>query len=284
MQETQARLVILETIFRVLKIKDVNDYAQSTARLDPVLALARQTSAHVLFTHHLGKRDTTDALDALLGSTAIGGTPDTRIILKKKGDLRTIEVIQRYGTPLPETVLEFNPETKFISIGRPKAEHDENLAQEAILECLKVQEEDQEKGHPLTEAEINDEVEGRTIHKRKALRSLVKDEQVEKLGKGGKTDPFRYCLKASRFCCSHVPNYIREQGNKNQKSDLTPQETDRYSCSQDFPLSQKTREQESGGANDEMTPWGWFSRLSDKDKERWIIRKNRQPEDGEVIE
>jgi RecA-family ATPase len=59
MQETQARLVILETIFRVLKIKDVNDYAQSTAKLDPVLALARQTSAHVLFTHHLGKRDTT---------------------------------------------------------------------------------------------------------------------------------------------------------------------------------------------------------------------------------
>src|SRR5262249_29479924 len=115
MQETQARLVIFETIFRVLRITDVNDYAQSTQKLDPVLELARKTFAHVLFTHHLGKRDTTDALDALLGSTAIGGTPDTRIILKKKGDVRTVEVIQRYGQPLPETVLHYNAETKFIT-------------------------------------------------------------------------------------------------------------------------------------------------------------------------
>src|SRR5262249_50047538 len=135
---------------------------------------------------------------ALLGSTAIGGTPDTRIILKKKGELRTLEVIQRYGKPLPETVLQFDPERKFYSLGRPKAEHDESLVREAILECLKAQEGDQERGHPLTEAEINDEVEGRTIHKRKALRSLMKDGQVERLGKGGKTDPFRYCLKGSR--------------------------------------------------------------------------------------
>jgi AAA domain len=233
MQETQARLVIFETIFRVLKIKDVNDYAQSTARLDPVLALARQTSAHVLFTHHLGKRDTTDALDALLGSTAIGGTPDTRIILKKKGDMRTVEVIQRYGNPLPETVLEYNPETKFISIGGLKSEHDEKLIRDQILILLQAQEEDQEKGQPLTEAQIGEEVEGRTIHKRKALRSLVKDEKVERIGKGGKKDPFRYCLKASRYSCSHVPTYIQEQGNKNQKTDLSSQKNDGYSCSRD---------------------------------------------------
>jgi putative DNA primase/helicase len=110
MQETQAVLVIFETIFRVLKICDTNDYAESTQKLDPILALARQTAAHVLFTHHLGKADREYALDALLGSTAIGGTPDTRIILKRKGDLRTLEVIQRYGPPLPETVLEFDPD------------------------------------------------------------------------------------------------------------------------------------------------------------------------------
>src|SRR5262249_8990721 len=198
--------------------------------------------------------DTTDALDALLGSTAIGGTPDTRIILKKKGDVRTVEVIQRYGQPLPETVLEFNPETKFISIGRPKAEHDESLVREAILECLKTQAEDQEKRHPLTEAEINEEVEERTIHKRKALRSLMKDGQVERIGKGGKTDPFRYYLQGSRFSCSHVPDYIQEQGNKNQKTDLSPQEDESYSCSRNSSVpadSVNSREQQSGTWEDE---------------------------------
>lgn len=233
MQETRAVLVIFETIFRVLKIKDVNDYGEATQKLDPILALARQTAAHVLFTHHLGKADREYALDALLGSTAIGGTPDTRIILKRKGDMRTVEVIQRYGSPLPETVVEFAPETKFISIGRPKAEHDESLVRDAILECLKSQEEDREKGQPLTEAQINEEVEGRNAYKRTALRSLVKDEKVEKLGKGGKKDPFRYCFKDSRFSCPDVPNIYEGQGDKNEKEDLSPQETDSYSCPRD---------------------------------------------------
>lgn len=248
MEETQAVLVIFETIFRVLKIRDANDYAEATQKLDPILALARKTAAHVLFTHHLGKTDREYSLDSLLGSTAIGGTPDTRIILKRKGDLRTIEVIQRYGKPLSETVLEFDSETKFIRIGRPKAEHDENLVQDAILECLKAQEEDQEKGQPLDEKQINEEVEGRNAHKRTALRSLVKDGQVEKLGKGGRKDPFRYRLKASRFSCPDVPEYMWGHGDKNPQNGATPQKDSSDSCPQEsepFVDSLENRGQES---------------------------------------
>src|SRR5262249_30400151 len=170
----------------------------------------------------------------------------------RKGDMRTIEVIQRYGQPVPETVLEFDPETKFVRIGCPKAEHDETLVREAILECLKAQEEDQEKGHPLTEAEINEEVEGRNAHKRKVLRTLVKDGQVERIGKGGKKDPFRYCLKDS---CFVVPEYMRGQGDKNQKNDSSQQEDDSYSCphnSDNSDNSAKTRGQESERWEDEL--------------------------------
>lgn len=251
LQETHARLVIFETIFRVLRIKDVNDYAQSTQKLDPVLELARKTSAHVLFTHHLGKRDTTDALDALLGSTAIGGTPDTRIILKKKGDVRTVEVIQRYGQPVPETVLHYDAETKFITTAGNKEDFDKQKVRTAILETLPVgkdgltETEPDEQRDGLTEKELDDQIEGRTKIKREVLRVLVTTGIVNRLGKGGKSDPYRYTKKDS---CSLVPTIVREQQNTNQKNGLSPQESEGYSCSQDFADSavdgntQKSRE------------------------------------------
>ena len=47
---------------------------------------------------------------------------------------------------------------------------------------------------------------------------------------------------------------------------------------------QTVREQESEhGSNDELTPWGWFSKLSDEDRERFFIWKNRDAEDGDVL-
>jgi hypothetical protein len=59
-------------------------------------------------------------------------------------------------------------------------------------------------------------VEGRTAPKKKALRELVRKEQVIRTGKGGKKDPFKY----SGFV---VPNIYREPGNQNQINDVTPE-------------------------------------------------------------
>jgi hypothetical protein len=188
MQETHARLVIFETIFRVLRIKDANDYAQATHRLDPVLELARKTSAHVLFTHHLGKRDTVDAIDSLLGSTAIGGTPDTRIIIKKKGDVRTIEVIQRYGRPIPETVLHYDPETRFITAGETLERAETINMKESIADFLKMQPE------PVCERDIKEGLDGNNRHKQTALRELVAEGRVERQGIGKKGDPYKFSL------------------------------------------------------------------------------------------
>src|SRR5262249_5500138 len=123
---------------------------------------------------------------------------------------------------------------------------------EAILACLRVQENDKDKGHALTQAEIDEEVEGKTVYKRRALKFLVDGKQLDRLGKGGKKDPFRYCLKDSRF---HVPLHSKEHGNKNQKNSASAEEGESYSCSRESESSSdppNTREQETTPYEEEL--------------------------------
>jgi len=109
-------LINLDTLAKVTRISDMNDYAKVTIALDPYLQLARQSGAHLMLVHHNGKSER-DGGDSLLGSTAIFGTVDTCLIQKRSDKYRTIQSINRYGTDLEETVLEWNEETKAISLG-----------------------------------------------------------------------------------------------------------------------------------------------------------------------
>ena len=45
---------------------------------------------------------------------------------------------------------------------------------------------------PATEAELDEGIECRTQPRRAALRALVATGKVDRLGRGGKADPFRY--------------------------------------------------------------------------------------------
>lgn len=103
----------------------------------------------------------------------------------------------------------------------------------------KGQEDDREKGRPLTQADIDETVEGKTVYKRKALKALLEAKQVERIGKGGKTDPFRHCLKDSRFL---VSPYSKEHGNKNPRNSVSAEEDEHYSCSRDCEDNERLHE------------------------------------------
>jgi hypothetical protein len=202
--------------------------------LEPLLARARETGAHVLCVHHIGKSDRSGP-DAILGSTAIFAAVDTALILKASERYRTISSRQRYGVDLEESILHFDPQRRLITLGGSKEEEDINRSGHAILDVLAAQEEDQEEGRPLAEPEINSEVEGRTTLKRSALRELVKEDQVERSGKGGKGDPFRYALKDSRFL---VPLISREHRNKNPEKIGNQEDHSENACSSNVSFSE----------------------------------------------
>lgn len=220
-------LIVVDTLFRLTRIQDANAYAEVMLALEPLLALARQTGAHLLCVHHLGKAERTDG-DAILGSTAFFATVDVALLLKRNDRYRTLRTIQRYGTDLEETVLRFDPEARTVSLGSPKAEEEENRIAGAIIEFLTVQEE------PVTEAEIDENVEGRRSVRKRALRRLVTEGRVERTGRGGRGSPYLYSLKNFGFSGSqHIPG---NQGTRIEKSESTPSCGETYSGSQNSSL------------------------------------------------
>jgi hypothetical protein len=231
--ELKPVLIIIDPLFRLTRVKDSNDYAQVTQALEPLLMLARETGAHTAVAHHMGKGDR-EGGDSILGSTAIFGSVDTAIILKRNDKYRTIHTIQRYGQDLEETILHFDPDARTITIGKTKEEEDIAISEKAIVEHFQTQE------APLTEAEIMEAVEGRTGGKKKALRSLVRQELIVREGKGGKGDPFKYSG-------SLVPINMSGTSKKMPKNPCEPLIDNNYSGSRNFLKN----EQESGVGKDQ---------------------------------
>ncbi len=62
-------LVIVDPLLRFVRLRAAGDYAAVTTALEPLLALARDTGAHVLAVHHLGKAERSGG-DGILGSTS----------------------------------------------------------------------------------------------------------------------------------------------------------------------------------------------------------------------
>ncbi len=181
-------LVIVDTLQKLIRVEDGNDYSEMVSALEPLTVLARGSGAHVLAVHHLGKSDRNDAGDAILGSTALLAAVDTALLLRRTDRYRTLSSIQRYGSDLAETVLEFDPDRGLLSLGPEKVQADAQRAGEAILEFLR------EAVGPQGEAEIMNAVDGRQATKRRALRELVKAGSVSRNGGGRRGDPYAYQL------------------------------------------------------------------------------------------
>jgi predicted ATP-dependent serine protease len=190
------KLIIIDPLFRLARIHDGNDYAEVYRALEPIVALARETGAHLSCVHHAGKFDR-EGGDSILGSTALFAAVDTAIFLRRTERYRTIRSMQRYGEDLQETVLSFDSQTGMVSLGHTREQDEEIRIAEAMLEHLTIQAEDSEDGRPLTQPELEDVVEGRILYKRKALKALIKAGKVERTGKGAKGEPFHYRLRNS---------------------------------------------------------------------------------------
>jgi predicted transcriptional regulator len=180
---TGAQLAIVDPLFRLIRLSDVNDYASVTNAFEPLVALARDTGCHIACLHHLGK-GLREAGDAILGSTAIFAAVDTVIAMRKRDSLRVVSSIQRYGEDMPETTLAFDVPTGIVTEGG-LLEHAVLVdAAERLLGVL-------ESG-ALSEAEIRDGVDGDNTAIGKALRALVKMGWLTRDGGGKKGDPYRY--------------------------------------------------------------------------------------------
>jgi hypothetical protein len=236
-------LIIVDPLLRFVRLRDANDYAAVTQALEPLLTLARDTDAHLLAVHHLGKVNR-DGGDGIIGSTAFFAAVDTALLLRWSEQYRTLSTIQRYGDNLEEITLTLDPVTRWVSAGPSRREADQAKMADSILEYLAGQSE------PVEESAIDEAVEGRKAVKVKVLRALLAERQVVRTGAGRRGDPYRYARAGGRSADSSslVPSYIREPGNQKPEIAETPRQDDLYSRSREnapAPGPSESRERES---------------------------------------
>ena len=143
-------------------------------------------------------------------------------MLTRTEKYRLLSSVQRIGPDLPETIVTLDEHTGRVMLSGSRKDADVTQMAESILEALR------SAGKSLTEAELEELVEGRTALKRTTLRQLVSREQANRTGKGGKGDPFCYSVPVP---CSLVPYKSREQENKNLLSSPSPDEHKGFTCS-----------------------------------------------------
>jgi hypothetical protein len=179
--------IMLDTLQRCLRIGDVNDYAEVTRKLDPILALARESGSGVLMSHHSAKVERPD-LDNVLGSTALAGSVDTVILLTKTGADRIISTRQRTGVDLEPTVLSLDSATGIVSLGLSRIEAMRQARSAEVLEVLR------RSSGWVTRERILERAEGRQSEILSALEWLVTNGEVDRSGAGRKGEPFSYAI------------------------------------------------------------------------------------------
>jgi hypothetical protein len=160
-------LVVVDTIGRLLKIREVSEYGHVLQALDAALVLARQSGAHFFLIHHAPKgSDGRDPIDAPLGSTAFGGTADTLLHLKRATDgTRAVATVQRVGEDLAETILVIGGDG-WPTLAGTRKEHVARQMAEGVLAYLTGRGE-------ATREEVLAGVEGRAEAKGAALKLLA---------------------------------------------------------------------------------------------------------------
>jgi hypothetical protein len=212
LQDKKPVLLVVDPLFRLVRIQDGNAYAETYSALGPLIDIARQTGTHILCLHHSSKLAKAEAIDAPIGSTALGGAVSTLMVMRRTESYRTLQTVQRIGTDLPETVLRFDPVTRLLSLGGLREGFEVANVSGAILRAL--------ADKSMTEPEIDDAIEGRTTVKRRALRELTGNGRIARSGRGKRGDPFRY-EKAS----SLVPVPMEETGNKIPNEDASEEQS-----------------------------------------------------------
>lgn len=204
-----AVLAIVDPLFKLVRLRDGNDYTEVSRQLEPLIDLARQTGCHLLCAHHLSKGERSGG-DAVLGSTALFGAVDTLLLMKRSADgLRTIETIQRYGDDLTPTIVKLDPMTGIVSAGGDVASLKLKDACTTVLKAI--------GEGTLLEADIRSQIGGNESLTSKALRVLVEQGRVLRAGSGKRGDPFQYSV--SRF--SRLALYTNQENQETEKQDST---------------------------------------------------------------
>jgi len=187
-REKGVRFVVVDTLQRLFRFQNLNDYSEVTNTLEPLLEAIREQKAHVMFLHH-AKKEAGDDLDSAIGSTAIRGLAYTYLHLKRlpNSERRILRSDQRGGKNFSELQIGFG-RGGWLEVKGTMEEAEIEEAIPKIVEAMEVE------SAELTEREIRRLVPLRGIIVSKAVRQMFKTNTLERTGHGKRGKPLRYSL------------------------------------------------------------------------------------------
>lgn len=102
----EVKLIVLDTMAKVLRVGDLNDFTEVQAAIRQLRELAKETGVHILALTHNKKVATENVFDSLLGSTAIRAETDCNIALYEQDQQRIIETEVRRGRKIEATIIQ----------------------------------------------------------------------------------------------------------------------------------------------------------------------------------
>jgi len=235
----QPVLVIVDPVFKLVRVKDSSDYAELTRELEPIIELARRTNVHIALTHHLGKMQR-EGGDDVLGSTAIFGAVDTLVLMRRRKDnVRTLETIQRYGHDLAETTVPMDEGTRTVSLGAQITELKLAEAKMKVREALGKFAHD----YWADATQIREEAGLARSLALQVLKELVDAGDVQVKGAGKRNDPFLYSLflpfsEATEARADSVPEEVKSRSDPLQNRNPEGGDSEfKKSCSAVLPTS-----------------------------------------------
>ena len=178
-EDTGAGLVILDPLFRWMKVDDGNDYAKVTASMDPLLEFARARKVHLMLLHHSRKQGGEYGAESL-GSTALAASVDTILSLSRDNGRRVLYGFGRDGVNVEKTALNLDPDG-WISVAGTKRQLNVHDVMRHIVEVLDAE------ADPMRSGEIQKLVGERKETVLTALRHLMQDGDVFQCGTGPQT-------------------------------------------------------------------------------------------------
>ena len=185
-------LIVIDPLFRFWRLMEAPDYGPVTNWMQPLIDMAHEGQAHILLVHHAGKAESADKIDAPLGSTALAGSVDIVLTMKKDRNSgeRSLYAEGRDIDEYPETLLEMDS-NRWITATGTKAEakakaHFETVREEVInyLDGCRTQWKgigDVQKGTKRRRGDVITQ-----------LRWLANEGDIEHKGSGNPGDPVRY--------------------------------------------------------------------------------------------
>jgi AAA domain len=189
--EPNAKLIIIDPVFKFIKVGDSNDYVKVSDAFEPLLTMARDYDVHIMTVHHMKKRLAEDAMDSTLGSTALAAAVDTFIgLLQDSSGVRTLCSRQRYGGDMEKTQLDWDADNRCLRLGLTSNEADRQKGLEIDQRIESDMRRYVGEHAGCTQEAILDGVIGNGSKKKRVMRDLLDRHELVRQGSGAKGDPY----------------------------------------------------------------------------------------------